>query len=454
MAGFAWAALAAGGVQAQEADADAGPPGTSGQLIEEPVFMGEAYVYQAGVGNPRSIVLIHGIGDDGARDFSEIIPWLARDFHVLTFDLPGFGRSSKANVLYSPANYAAFVKYVADKYARRPFILLGHSMGGVAALRYTASYPADVERLVVVDAPGVLHRLSFTSQFLAHLGMDFLPPALNLQEKFTNLVRKLIWRAERSPLDPEAVLASAQLRQTVLGADPAKIAGLALVVENLSKALPRIGADTLIIWGRDDRQAPLRTGRLLARTIPRARLVVLDKTGHVPMLESPQPFRAALAPFLRREAPPPAKPEGDRIAAGKHGDVLCERKRKAVFEGEYATLIIKSCDGALIRNARVRALRIYSSTVTIEDSEIGGGEIGLHAHSATVVMTGGAISGKVAINVLGSRLDLAGVRVTATEAAVRAQRTSSVVFSVSRIESPRTRGVVHGYYAVTPRTPL
>jgi len=34
MAGLAWAALAAGGVQAQEADADAGPPGTSGQLIE------------------------------------------------------------------------------------------------------------------------------------------------------------------------------------------------------------------------------------------------------------------------------------------------------------------------------------------------------------------------------------------------------------------------------------
>jgi pimeloyl-ACP methyl ester carboxylesterase len=428
-------------------------PGMDAHYIEEPVFNGHAFVYEAGRGNARSIVLIHGVGDDGARDYGETIPWLVRSgFHVVTFDLPGFGRSDKANVAYTPSNYATFVKFVADKYIGGPFALLGHSMGGVVALRYTANYPRDVERLIVADVPGVLYRLSFTAQYVSHLGFGFLPAIVNPQQKLASLVRGVLGRVERTSFDPEAVLASPHLRESVLNGDPGMIAGLGLAIEDLSQAIPRIETPTLIVWGADDTTAPLRTGRLLAVTLPHAHLVLLAKTGHTPMVDSPGAFRGAIEPFLDAETPelpPPAV-----VAGVVHGDVRCVKKRNMVFEGEYDTLVIKDCPGARIRSARIRQLRVYDTTIEIENSVIGGGHVGLHADHATVIMTGGRIDGDTAVNALESRIDLAGVEVRGRRFAVAAPVESSVVFSISRIESPNRNGPVQGFFRVMPDKPL
>lgn len=434
------------------------PGGVSAQRIDEPVFQGQAYVYEAGRGHARTIVLIHGIGANGARDFAELIPWLARDFHVLTFDLPGFGQSSKANALYSPGNYAAFVKHVTDRYARRPFVLLGHSMGGVVALRFAATYPEDVERLVLMSVPGILHRLSYSSQYLAHLGMEFLPSFMSPGERIASLARKLLGRVERFDIDPETVLENPSRRAGLLGGDPARIAGLALVLEDLSTALPRIAAPTLILWGEDDTLAPPRTGRLLAAVMPQTRLVVLPGVAHVPMLEDPPAFRRALAPFLRAEVKAQAPPRHWERSGGavvdKPTDARCERQQGVVFEGEYGTIEIERCRGVRVRAARIRTLRVLHSTVDIEDSRIGGAETGLYARSSTITVTNGRIEGDVAITALGSRLDLAGVSLYGREAAISAPLASSVVFSVSWIERPAGRRDVHGFYAITPHEPL
>jgi pimeloyl-ACP methyl ester carboxylesterase len=433
-----------------------GLPGVQTYRIEEPVFKGQAHVYEAGAGRARSIVLIHGVNNNGAHDFRELIPWLAQDFHVVAFDLPGFGRSTKANVIYSPANYAAFVKHVADRFIRGPFVLLGHSLGGVVSLRYAATYPRDVERLIVVDVPGVLHRLSFTSYYLTHLGMDFLSPFVRSGEQIGNLANRILDRAESMRPNPKAVLASRERRETVLGGDPAKIAGLALVLEDLTEALPAIEAPALIVWGANDTLAPPRTGRLLELLLPRARLAMLNGVGHAPMLEDPPGFRAAIDPFLRgvEEGAAAVPAEQDKPAPAGPVNGECKRRHDAVFEGEYDKLTIVGCRGVRVRRARIRELRIIRSTVDLEDSDIAGGKIGLFAHSSTVTVTGGAIEAEVAIEALKSRLDLAGVRLTATTAAVRAPARSTVVFSVSRIESPHTQGAVHDYFVVTPDAPL
>ncbi|TMG72445.1 MAG: hypothetical protein E6H80_11770, partial [Betaproteobacteria bacterium] len=90
-------------------------PGTEAHRINEPVFGGQMVVYEAGRGNAREILLVHGIGQEGARDYRDHIAWLQKSFHVLAVDLPGFGQSDKANVLYSPGNYARVLKFVAGR---------------------------------------------------------------------------------------------------------------------------------------------------------------------------------------------------------------------------------------------------------------------------------------------------------------------------------------------------
>jgi len=426
-------------------------PGTEARRIDEPVFGGQMVVYEAGRGNAREILLVHGIGDEAARDFRDHIAWLQKSFHVVAVDLPGFGQSDKANVLYSPGNYARVLKHVADRFLRGPFVLVGHSMGAVVSLRYAATYPEDVRRLVVIDAPGVLHRYSVTSQYLAHLGLEFVPPAAEPLDWFTTLARKLLAPLEQLHLDPQFILSSPQLRETLLGADPAKIAGLAVVIEDLRRELPKVRADTLIIWGAQDTLAPSRTGKVLALKLPRAQLAVIERAAHEPMLEAPERFRAALEPFLEHGLTPAP---GTAAPMAKHGDASCQRERNRVFEGEYNSLSLDGCQRVQIRSARVRELRIVDSTVTIDDSRIGGGETGLYARNSTIVMTGGRVEGDVAITASESRLDLAAVEVEGREAAVTAPLRSYVVFSLCRVHSPRTRGEVHEFYAVTAKNPL
>ena len=125
-------------------------------VLREPVFHGQAHVYTAGPEDAPTVVLVHGIGANAARDWTELTAVLAKDFKVSSFDLPGFGRSSKGNERYTPKNYAAFVHYVVEKRVhKRPFFLIGYSMGGAIALRYAALYPQDVQALVLADVPGV-----------------------------------------------------------------------------------------------------------------------------------------------------------------------------------------------------------------------------------------------------------------------------------------------------------
>lgn len=432
-----------------------GIPGMQVHRIREPVYQAETYVYESGRDKTRSIVLVHGLGDAGASSFHAIVPWLRERYHVVTFELPGFARATKANLAYSPTGYATFVKYVVDKYVgQRPFVLLGHSMGGVIALRYAATFPAGIEKLVLVDTPGIVHRASFSSQFLTHLlsdyTRDYVPPVVNTQGKASGIAQQLVTRIEQLSLDPEIVHSSPQLRMKMLGGNPLTIAGYGIVLEDFTHVLPNLSVPTLIIWGENDTLAPLRTGRFLQSTIPGAQLAVIGGAGHVPMIENPAAFRGALEPFLNGEsvAVPGAAP------LRRHGNVRCQGKRNQVFEGEYEELILRQCDGAQIRNARIGLLRVLDSTITIDQSEIGGGEIGLHAHNATIVITGGVISGETAIYALNSRLDIAATRIRASRSAMTAPVASSLIATMSEIDSPRQRGALHGAVSVVPGKPL
>jgi hypothetical protein len=73
--------------------------------------------------------------------------------------------------------------------------------------------------------------------------------------------------------------------------------------------------------------------------------------------------------------------------------------------------------------------------------------------SSTIVMTGGRIEGNVAISAYASRLDLAAVEVEGRKAAVVAPKRSYIVFSMSRLTSPYTNGLVHDFVTVTDRNP-
>ena len=64
------------------------------QLEREPVLDSEVLTVQAGEAHPRTLLLVHGLGNNGFTDWLTVMPQLARQYHVIALDLPGFGYSA------------------------------------------------------------------------------------------------------------------------------------------------------------------------------------------------------------------------------------------------------------------------------------------------------------------------------------------------------------------------
>jgi pimeloyl-ACP methyl ester carboxylesterase len=72
----------------------------------------------------------------------------------------------------------------------------------------------------------------------------------------------------------------------------------ALLDYDFRPRLPEIACPTLIVWGREDMLVPVEDADEFERRIPNARKMLMEDTGHVPMLERPVKFNDSLIEFL------------------------------------------------------------------------------------------------------------------------------------------------------------
>lgn len=449
------AACSTTGVSAPVEDAGAG---IETECLREPVFDSETCIYRAGLDNTRVAVLIHGLGGNGLHDWRYQIPVLAENYHVITFDLPGFGASEVTDGLFSPANYVRFVRFAIERHAGDgPIHVVGHSMGAAIAAMYAAQYPDDVERLILASTAGVLQGIVST-RYMAEAWANRLrgQPA-DTPNPVGRITGKLLQTLKRLPFRAERLVDEEEARQRILRGNPGRIAGLALSRTDFSEILPAISAPTLIIWGNDDPVVPLRTGRILEDAIARARLEVIDGTQHMPMSQRPERFNALmLAHFtahpddieIRNRRPvhttPPAT---DRIGN-------CVNQGSVEFIGEYRRIDLTGCGHVVIRDAWIGKMDVRSSRVYIERTTIITDDIALRAIGSEIEITSSRIEGGIAIQASGSRLDIANTLLIGHQAAIEAPRSSTAVFSISWLESPFNRGPIHDVRAVTPNHPM
>jgi len=430
----------------QPACAASGINGTFQECIEEPVFQGRVCTVQANRAAEIGVILIHGLGGS-TDDWNNTLPVLAANFHVITFDLPGFGKSDKGSQNYSPTRYARLVQYLADHYLQhKPYHVVGHSMGGAIALRYAARHPLRFRRLALVDAAGILHPQVIT-KFQAGSVMERASGVQQTRGFIERFSGKLLEQAERLPVSAIDIANTALGRDLVFRGAPETIAALELAGEDFGHAISSVTAPTLILWGDNDLVAPLRTGKVLAARMQHARLEIISDSGHEPMLDQPQRLNTLLRNHLLASEhalsaayePLPSRPvfSGERRGS-------CTGESGRIFEGDFRSIELHDCNNITIRNARIGELSVFNSRLNLINSDILGKEVGLHADNADISITNGEISGAIAINAVNSRFDLAGVMLQATTAAVRAVN-SKFVFSVSQVNSPYSAGQLHLY---------
>ncbi len=259
-------------------------------------------VYEKGDGPP--LLLLHDIFSD-ADTWADVAASLAREFRVITLDLPGFGDSEQLPETRFSYDFPSFVDIVLDVAASRGamrFSLCGHGLGGTIALHIASRHADLVERLVLVS-PLVYE----TQRGLARIGSapvvgTFFVKQLLGRRLFLTFQRSALRHAGQVP--PEERLQAQFSRFSRPSARSSTAATLANTRDLRSSiaCVPLVRAPALVVWGATDRVSPLEHGRRIVRELSGARFDVLD-AGHTPQEEVPEAFVSSVLAFLKPPLP-------------------------------------------------------------------------------------------------------------------------------------------------------
>jgi pimeloyl-ACP methyl ester carboxylesterase len=266
-----------------------------------PTSTGRVFVHTAGSENAPPLVLLHGYLMSHWY-FRALLPELARDHRVFAVDLPGYGESDNpdpARYRYDSAAYAGTVDEVMAKLGIGPARVIGHSMGGGAALTLAARFPERVERLVLVSA--AVFPLAVTGVAKLLLNPTVGPFLWKLFTKGEMRRQMLAEHFKDSrPVTDEFVDYVWERLNRAGGREAAYAAAVALGSLRANTSDPgRVRAPTLLVWPDYDRVVPLEShGKRLERAIAGAQLRVVPDSGHNVHLERPAEFLRQLMPFL------------------------------------------------------------------------------------------------------------------------------------------------------------
>ena len=267
-----------------------------------------------GPGNGKTVLLLHGKNFFGAYWGATAKALAAAGFRVVVPDQIGFGKSTKADVHYSFEFLAANTKRLLDALAVTRVAVVGHSMGGMLAVRFALMYPDATAALVLENPIGLEdYREKVPYASLDATCRTLLNPT---KDGLARFYRSYFaeWR------DEYGAFAELAWRQTLGGEWPRAAKASALTYDMIYSQpvvqdLPRLRVPTLLVIGQADRTTLGRgalskevlatlgqypeLGKRAAKSIPGAKLVELEGVGHIPHLEAPDRFHAALLDFLR-----------------------------------------------------------------------------------------------------------------------------------------------------------
>jgi 2-hydroxy-6-oxonona-2,4-dienedioate hydrolase len=262
-------------------------------------------VLTAGEGPP--LLLLHPIGHT-ADLFFRNLDVLGEKFSVIAPDLPGHGFSDAIDYCGSPPQVATreHLLKLMTAMGHDRFAMAGSSYGGLIATLLALEAPDRVERLCVIGSSSTFTEGNAQAQalraVLANATTALRAPTLDAcRRRMANIC-----------FSAESVAEEILLVQATCYALPDRLGVFTDTIEALI-ATADVGAGsahgrlcdlhmpTLVIVGRDDIRADWRAHEAGAAQMPKSRLAVFDKCGHLPYLEHPARFNDTLMTFLTND---------------------------------------------------------------------------------------------------------------------------------------------------------
>ena len=233
------------------------------------------------VGKGATVVVLHGWGGR-IESMGPVVACLERHFRVVAVDLPGFGSAPAPATAWGTADYGQWLSALLRARSVDHSHFLGHSFGGKVSINLAAMHPDLVDKLILVDASGLrpapspAARLKRALARGARVAGHFGAPG--------RVARELIYSRVASP--------------DYRDAGPLRPSFVKIVNEDVSEILPHVTAPSLLIWGAQDRDVPIRYAREMESLIPDAGLVVFEGAGHFAYLDEPDRFCRVVRHFL------------------------------------------------------------------------------------------------------------------------------------------------------------
>jgi pimeloyl-ACP methyl ester carboxylesterase len=258
-------------------------------------------------GSGPTILLVHGGGAGSAVWFRQIAE-LSKRYRVIAPDNPIFGLSSQpARSVPVPEIITGFLSSFLDAMKIERTSIAGLSIGGFAAAMFALDHPDRVDRLVLLNSAGFGRDLPWGFRLSS---LPVLRYAMSWPQR---------WLHERFFATSEVVNSGAEHNDAYLdyAYNVMENEGHALAVRrnmplfagvrgqrNLFREdqLASISADTLVIWGRQDRFFPLSHAHRAVSGILYSRLEILEECGHVSLLDQPQQVTELLDAFVATDS--------------------------------------------------------------------------------------------------------------------------------------------------------
>lgn len=215
-----------------------------------------------------------GPAGDGPADSGTVLDAVA-------LDLPGFGASPPPDEPWASADYARALVPVVEELVGalgRPLVVLGHSFGGRVALELTGGWPDLVGALVLTGVP---HLVEVGEGGRRKGAVPFRVGRALHRRGLMSDARLERLRHRYGSADYRA--SSGVMRQVLVRT----------VNERYDEVLARVACPVELVWGDDDRDAPLSVARVAATRLRQAALTVCPGAGHLTPLTAAPALRAA-----------------------------------------------------------------------------------------------------------------------------------------------------------------
>jgi pimeloyl-ACP methyl ester carboxylesterase len=233
------------------------------------------------------LLLVHG-GTASRRAWDLVTPMLRTSCRIVAVDLRGHGQSPAPDHGYSALQLSADINRLVDELDLGQVTVVGHSLGGMAAIFLAAHRPDVVNKLVLLNVPVRPNSIEALARLEARLrGPGFFPVTQTFVDEWSSLPQAV----------PVAFLATKQAHIRALRPIVWQQMFAELVQADITSTLRDIQQPTLILWGAKDGLLDAAQCEQLQAGIENARLVMMAEAGHTPSSATPDRVAEEIAAF-------------------------------------------------------------------------------------------------------------------------------------------------------------